>query len=594
MDKREINSIAILLIIIAGLGIYCNTLQNEFVWDDFVLIGNNDYVKDWGYLPQILRSSLYCNKNPNLVKLDKESSDFYRPLQTISYLVDHTVWKLNHGGYHLTNMLLHILTALLLYGFVGLISNNQKMSFAAALLFVCHPIHTQAVTYIAGRADVLSGLFLLLMLILYIKELYVAALASLALALLSKEISLIFPLILVAYEISFGGEKRTIKQNLIRRLGPFFALSFVYVLMRLTVLNFATESVFRAKMDFYIRLVTAPRIAIEYIRLLFFPLKLHMYRYITVSRSILDIRVIIAVIVLACLFAAMCMSRRRSRVIFFGMLWFFILLFPVLGVFAALNAQMAEHWLYLPSMGFFVVLSSIISRIYDMRSAKVLIVAIFIAVVAASSFLTFERNKDWKDDFTIYANTLKYSPYAADVHYNMGNAYLRKEMHDEALAAYQESIRLKTNIMGSYINIGGIYNSRGEHEKALAVLHKAARIDPEYALIYQAMGVVNITTERYKDAIKAYEKAIELDPELVGGYGGLGVAHLKTGSYRKSEHYLQKALKLMPYHADLHYQLGTVYFYKGNLKKAEIEWKRALDLNPNHRLARDSIEKLTP
>jgi len=594
VDKREINSIAILLIIIAGLGIYCNTLQNEFVWDDFVLIGNNDYVKDWRYLPQILTSSLYCNKNPNLIKLDKESSDFYRPLQTIFYLVDHTVWKLNYAGYHLTNMLLHILTAILLYGLVALISNNHKASFAAALLFVCHPIHTQAVTYIAGRADVLAGLFLLLMLILYVKELYVAALASLALALLSKEISLIFPLILLAYEVSFRAEKRTIKYNLVRRLGPFFALSFVYVLTRFTLLNFATGSVFRARADFYVRLVTAPRIAVEYIGLLFFPLKLHMYRYITVSRSMLDIRVIIAVIVLACLFAAMYMSRRRSAIIFFGMLWFFILLFPVLGVFAALNAQMAEHWLYLPSMGFFMVLSSVIVRIYDIRPARILIIAVFIAAVAASSFLTFERNKDWKDDLTIYANTLKYTPSAADIHYNIGNAYLRREQFDGALAAYQESIRLKPNLVGSYINIGGIYNGRGEYEKALEVLHRAARIDPEYALIYQAMGVVNISAKSYKDAIKAYEKAIELNPKLVGGYGGLGVAYLKTGSYKKSEHYLKKALKLMPYHADLHYQLGCVYFYKGNLKKAGIEWRRALDLNPGHPAARQDLEKLAP
>jgi len=290
----------------------------------------------------------------------------------------------------------------------------------------------------------------------------------------------------------------------------------------------------------------------------------------------------------------MYMSRRRSRIIFFGMLWFFILLFPVLGVFATLNAQMAEHWLYLPSMGFFMVLSAIIVRIYDMRSARILIIAVFIAAVAASSFLTFERNKDWKDDFTIYANTLKYAPYSGYIHHNMGSAYLRRQMDDKALAAYQESIRLEPNIIGSYIKIGGIYHSRGEYEKALEVLHEAARIDPEYAFIYKAMGVVNIGAKRYKDAIKAYEKAIELYPELVGGYGGLGVAHLKTGSYKKSEHYLKEAIKLRPYHDDLHYQLGTVYFYKGNLKKAEIEWKRALDLNPRHYLARDSIKKLAP
>ena len=599
MDKKRTNAVSVLLIVIVGLTIYFNALGNEFVWDDQVLISKNPLIGSWGNIPRVFTTRLYWNKNPNVVKSDIKTIDFYRPLQTISYMLDFSFWKLRPAGYRLTNILLHIVNAIFLYSLLNLISNNQKVSCAAALLFVCHAVHTQAVTYIAGRADILAGLFLLLLMILYIKRFQFAAVISFALALLSKEIAFIFPFVLAAYEICYGSEKRTVRQRLLYRVGPFFMVSIAYIVLRFFALNLTAEALFQSKIAFYIRLITMPRIIIEYIYLLFLPLNLHMQRFIMFSTSIFDIRVIISVIALGCLFAAVYINRRRFKIVSFGMLWFFIMLFPALNVFATLNAQMSEHWLYLPSLGFFMALSTVMVSMYGAgsthavkRFSKAAITGIFISAVVLYSVLTFERNKDWKDNTTIYADTLRYAPHNSNVRYNIGNAYFRMERYDDALAEYLASVKIDPRLVGSYINIGGIYDSRGEHERALEVLREGARANPGHAFLYQAMGAINIHAARYSDAIAAYKKAIALGPGSADLYSGLGIAYLKGGSYSESETSLKKALKLSPRSADIHYYLGVVYFYKKNLKKAEDEWRTALRLNSGHALAREGVENL--
>ncbi|GAF76422.1 unnamed protein product, partial [marine sediment metagenome] len=145
--------LAIVLIIILGFVVYSNSLNGKFIWDDEYLIKNNVYIRSFSYLPKIFSEDIGTGAEKKYY--------FYRPLQMITYMIDYSLWKLNVRGYHLTNTLLHILAALTIYWLINILFGDRPLSLFASLFFVAHPIHTEAVAYISGRADPLALLFML-------------------------------------------------------------------------------------------------------------------------------------------------------------------------------------------------------------------------------------------------------------------------------------------------------------------------------------------------------------------------------------------------------------------------------------------------
>ena len=156
--------IFVILIIILGFTIYFNSLGGSFIWDDAGLIQGNAYLKDWSNFPQIFTKNIWAGIG--------EGSSIWRPLQMMTYFVDYSLWKLDPWGYHLTNILLHLLAALALYWFVSILFNNRILALFSSLLFIAHPVHVEAVSYISGRADSLVTIFVLVAFIFYLKFLH--------------------------------------------------------------------------------------------------------------------------------------------------------------------------------------------------------------------------------------------------------------------------------------------------------------------------------------------------------------------------------------------------------------------------------------
>ena len=163
-------SISIVLIVLIGLAVYSNSLKGQFLWDDEGLIQYNPHIKNWGYLSKIFISNLRAGAG--------DSTNFYRPVQVFTYLIDYSLWKLNVIGYHMTNVLLHILVALSIYWLIQILFGDRILSLLTALFFVVHPIHTEAITYISGRADPLAALFILLCFIFYKKNWHIHCLMN--------------------------------------------------------------------------------------------------------------------------------------------------------------------------------------------------------------------------------------------------------------------------------------------------------------------------------------------------------------------------------------------------------------------------------
>ena len=159
--KKRAKIVPIILIIILGSVIYSNSLNGAFIWDDDTLVKENLYIRNWSNIGKFFAGNISTDKSPGF--------KFYRPFQMITYAIDYSLWKLNVKGYHLTNILLHISVALLLYWLVNILYGDRLFSLLTSIFFVTHPIHTEAIAYISGRSDPLSAFFMLLCFIFYVK-----------------------------------------------------------------------------------------------------------------------------------------------------------------------------------------------------------------------------------------------------------------------------------------------------------------------------------------------------------------------------------------------------------------------------------------
>src|SRR4030043_268288 len=160
-NYRLLICLHLLTLCISGIFIYSGSLKGEFILDDDYFILSNPYISDWSHLPEIFTQSL-CRHH-------QLESCYHRPLQILTHMVDYSLWGFHATGYHFGNILFHILVSLTLYWLLTILFRNQTLSFLASLLFIIHPVHTEVISYIAGRSEPMAGLFILLSLVFYIK-----------------------------------------------------------------------------------------------------------------------------------------------------------------------------------------------------------------------------------------------------------------------------------------------------------------------------------------------------------------------------------------------------------------------------------------
>jgi len=465
-----------ILIIVLGFAVYANSLGGEFIRDDITLIKNNVYIRNWPGIGKCFTKDIATG--------GRQKWNSYRPLQMVTYAIDYSVWKLNAKGYHITNILLHVLTALAIYWLINALYADRILSLFTGALFVTHPLHTGAVSYISGRADSLSAIFLLLCLILYIKlidrksiALYALMLLSYILALLSRENSLILPALLLLYHYAFKKKFR------IMRLLPVLTITLAYILLRLTALrpilsNIPHNTTLLQRAPGFFAAITG------YFRIMVLPFNLHA-NYGHKLFNFTDPKVISGILISASLLLYAFKKRNTNNLIFFSILWFFIAILYQSNLYP-INAYMAEHWLYLPSVGFFLVLANGASRLRHKYRAF----AIIIALLAFYSFLTIRQNEYWREPIAFYKKTLKYVPDDYKEYLNLGNAYKGAGKKKEAIAAYKKAIEINPRLEEAHNNLGAVYYGMGRRKDAIAPFKKAIEINPHYAGAHNSLGVI--------------------------------------------------------------------------------------------------------
>ena len=558
-----INLLCIFTIITVVFIAYANSLQNDFVWDDEFLVRDNAFIRSFSHIKDIFTSYL-ASSSGNV-------NNFYRPIQDLSYMTDYFLWGYDPKGFHLTNVLLHAICAVLVYILFLRILSDYKAPFLTAVLFGIHPINTEAVTYVAGRADSLYLLFFLLSFILFLKTvqslerhskmeygLYILSLFCYFLSILSKEIGIILPLILILYHAVF------LKNSPVHAAGrklylPYFVIFVLYLFLRKTALDFSSfsPSFAMAKYPLYQRMLTTSKAIAVYLRLLILPFGLHMERNVKVARSLFEPGAFSSLLILVVIFFGVLKAYKKDlKSIFFASMWFFAGLLPVSNI-VPINSFIAEHWVYLSAIGVFAIAGMGMVRLLKSgHFFKIMSILVCIGAVFFYIFLTIDRNKDWRDEVTFFKDTIKYAPNNERLHLNFGNTYLEHGMKREALEEYKRAIELRPNNDIAYANIGSVYISEGRLNEARINTEKALSINPRFPQALFNLGVIYHSTGNMKAAEESYEKALELHPDFL----------------------------------NCHMNLASLYLKKGEIEEAKKHWREALRINPNEKEARRYLE----
>lgn len=562
--------ISLSLIIVLGFAVYANSLDGQFIWDDFNLVKDNTYIRNTSNILKLFKTNIGTGAD--------DEYKFYRPLQMLTYMWDYSFWKLNVTGYHLTNTVLHILVALVLYWLVNIIFKDKLLALLISLLFVVHPIHTEAVAYVSGRADSLAALFIFLCFIFYIKRVeqkrlvfYVLMMASYVLALLSKEYSLILPALILLYHYSFK------KKILVKEFLSITALALCFIVIRFTLLKSIVKPVIQETTLFQ-RLPGLFVALANYLKLMALPFNLHMEHGVELF-AFSDPEVILGIILLISLLVYT-YKVKKNTLMSFSISWFFIAIFPVSNIYPV-NAYMAEHWLYLPSIGFFLILAKGLTILYNSKKFKTTSLVIIISLITFYSILTIRQNNYWQEPVGFFKRTLQYTDRSPRLYNNLGLIYKDANEYEKAIACYKKAIEVNSEYPEVYNNLGFAYKNIGEYEKAITFYNKALEIDPKCAKAYCNLGIVYGILGQYEEAISHYKKAIELDREYAEAYNNLGNTYFNIGKYEQAIPCYNKALEIDPEYTKAYNNLGVSYKNLGRHKEAIAAYEKALKIKPD-------------
>lgn len=629
--------------------VFCNSLGNAFVYDDSATIVNNTLIKSW--------KNFYTIFSFNYFILSGELS--YRPVVTLSYFIDYSLWGLNPLGFHLTNILLQAGNTLLFYIFLKRIATleipqNRVKNFVvnhlspasalrqgpgagfsesytqllkvntfvliSALLFAVHPLLTETVNSISYREDLFAAFFFLISFILFLKIdgkflwgtkyllYYAGSLCSYLLSLFSKEMAVTLPIMMVLFTIFYSSPGNTLREIVKRAKGiylGYFVITIFYLIIQFVLFRHTHIKLDQTRQSFCIML----KVLASYIKLLFLPLSLNAdYRVPSITAGVASLIISICTIITVIILMARLWKGHKQYCFFIS--WFFVTLLPVSNIIPIGNI-MAERYLYIPIMGFFGVVGTLIRSCTGKRSITILSFGIVIIVLGCMSVY---RNGIWRDELTLwhstsqrepnsarahhnlgvvhstkgfyeyaeleYKRTLQINPRDTEAHYNLGNAYERKGKADDAIKEYQEAIRCNPFYADAYNNLGGIFKKKLLFDKAVEFYKKAIQCNPFNPNYYNNLGLCFYENKLYEEAVVEFKKALKIDPRMSSAHNNLGNTYKEMGDIERSFIEYKTAVESAPDNADAHNNLGILYTNKDILEEALEEFKTAILLNP--------------
>ena len=637
--------LALGLISIAAIICYSNIYHCPFVFDD----------RPW------IEENIDIRSLSNYFSVE----DLLKPraIVNLTFALNYKFGKLSVFGYHLVNVLIHIINGFLVYflaltifkevlkpsdrqvshsnspkselqGYQSAVSqstmgNRQTsiflMSLVTALIFIAHPIQTQAVTYTVQRCTSMAAMFYLSSVLFYLKARIIqqraegreqrredsghGAVGLMAyfalsivcgmLAFLSKQNTASLPgvILLVEYLVvdrTWESWKRKI---------PWFCLAFAFWgLFILYIIGFFSGGIegrglledvsdLMQETEYVSRwsyLCTQFNVLVIYIRLLFLPIGQNLDYQYPFKTCFSDGYTPLALAFLMAVIAIGIWNNKKRPVISFGILWFFITL-SVESSIIPIRDALFEHRLYLPMFGFALTISYLVFHFLSRRLSRAIVVSVIIIMILGTA--TYLRNKKWKDGITLWTDVLSKNSQSTRAKNNLANLLVIQGKYKEAIKYYSDVLRIKPASMDTHVNLANVLAMQGHFDAAIQHFAVALQINPENEKVHYNLGNVRVDQGRETTAIKHFAYALRIKPDFAEAHYKLGNVLMSLGHQNKAIEHFVKALQVKPDYAEAYNSLGIALAYQGKLEEAILRFRKALFLNPNDVLVQRNLNQ---
>lgn len=497
-----------LLILVLGVSlvVFGGTLGNGFVWDDLAFIINNTFLHDMGNVPRFfLVNDAHGTGGIN---------PYYRPLTTLSFALDRWLWGDNAAGYHLVNLILHLLVVTQLYAVIRLLTGHPLGALLAALLFAIHPATSEPVAFVSARADLWCALFMLGSFRLFLAHLSDRRLVSIAASLVlaaaatfSKIVAITLPLLMGVHLVATGEWRRRW-----RLLIPHGAVAAAFLLVREAVVSLPLSD----GNPLATRLATAGTILVRYLWHAVWPFDLQVMYDVPVQTA-LGAPVVLCSWGLAGGLVWRAWQSRVSRPAgALGAVWFVAALLPVSGIIQFMAPSlMADRYLYVPLCGAAMALGEVLSR--EPRRwwypgwRRVAVVGT-VGLVACLAAETTSRIPQWRDEVSLWSREAPRNPRNVWVHHRLAEGYIRQERSREADEVLHHLHGLGDGCPELWNQWAEVALLRGDFALAEHYLFRALEGDASRPRTLLTLGKLIAETGNREQAIKALRKALSLNP----------------------------------------------------------------------------------
>jgi tetratricopeptide (TPR) repeat protein len=581
-------------VVLAAAAVFANTLWNGFVYDDRFQVLENPWLGSIRNVPRAFSTNAWAFRDV--------ASNYYRPWMHVSYILTHEIAGLSPWAFHAVNIVLHAAITALVFAVVRRVLASAGSSprpalagaSAAGLLFATHPIHIEVVAWVACVPDLLLGLFAGVALLLHARPGRLAkagAVAAFFAGLFAKETMVAVPPVLVAWDLAFERPRP--------RLGPWawryapYVVAFaLYGAIRLRAISVFTPIHRHPELGpLGVALNVVPLFA-DYLRYLIAPIGLSAFHVLHPVASLLTARGIYALAATAAFVGLAAWAVRRDPPVFLALAIIALPLLPVLYIPALGENTLAERYLYLPSVGFVLLVGILVARLVARRAGALPVAVGAMAVIAAVyAGLTVSRNRVWRDDYSLWTQTVMDSPDSAAAWSDLGAALAERGETGRAIEAYQTALRISPELVRSRNNLGVAYGDAGRADLAEEYLLSALRLDPGYTEAYVNLGNLYSRLGRLDDAVAQYRAAVDRKPRVVAYRISLGNALATRGDAAGADAQYRAALAADPGSADAHMAVGIAAAQEGRLDEAITHLESAARLAPGDDLIRRNLAR---
>lgn len=594
------------LFLLAAFVLYGNTLSGAFHFDDFIFIVQNPELTD----PFAVRT------------IWEEGSAPTRFVTYWTFAWNYYFHQYDVTGYHVVNILIHGLNSVIVFWLTGMLASRlavlgrlppgrvRPAALIAALVFLCHPLQTQAVTYLCQRFASLATLFYLLSVGCYVRGRltgrrrggwWAAACGAGLAGMFTKQIVLTLPVTVLLTEWLFFRDAAMSWRGLWRHGWVILAAAAGCLLIP-AVYAFNVESILLREyeslshrgdlLNAWTYFLTQSRVIWTYIRLLLWPAGQNLLYDFPASTAWWAPKVIAGFGGIAVLISAALAGRRRYPLAAFGVLWFFTALMVESG-FIPIRHVIFEHRVYLPMFGFALVAAQILTlRRIPVGAAFTLAVA----TVLILSVLTVRRNTVWRDGISLWSDVLEKSPGQIRAYTHLATNYLNQRDFDRALDIYTAAIAVDPERAESYNNRGNVYAALKRYDLALADYRRALALDPTLEKTYNNVGTIYNKRKQFVQALDHYNRAIELNPSNAGAYFNRANVYLQRNELDKAFADYTRSIENNPFQKKAYYYRSQIYATGGDYENAlqDILEAQSLGVKVDTRYVDDLRKRVNP